>query len=174
MDTTENSGTVPYEEVDILKELLELEDKHFSDDEEAEMALVLKKGGHAAKSAKETVGDPLQSRKRKRGTEDGKATTKKKAKTMGRGQANFTETSAGSRGKKKKDTVSKKVVADIGASLVKMSGSTGPVAQRSPPPPPPPQSPLQPPPSPPSEIPHGPVSSAQKKVFIQSPFQSPI
>ncbi len=101
MDTMENSGTVPYEEVDILKGLLELEDEHFSDDE-VEMAPVLKKGGCTAKSAKETVRDPLQSRKRKRGTDDGKATLKKKAKTMGGGQANFTETSAGSRGKKKK------------------------------------------------------------------------
>ncbi|KAK0429660.1 hypothetical protein EV421DRAFT_1914274 [Armillaria borealis] len=125
-DAAESSGSVPYEEMVILNGLLQLEEEHFSDEDEAETApAVKKKGGRAAKSATETTGETSQKGKRKRPTDDGKVSTKK-AKTAGGGQADFTETSAGSRGKKKKETVSKKVVVGIGKSLAKIAGSAVP------------------------------------------------
>ncbi|KAK0435873.1 hypothetical protein EV421DRAFT_1739933 [Armillaria borealis] len=122
-DAAESSGSVPYKEMDILNGLLQLEEEHFSDEDEVEMApAAKKKGGWAAKSATETMGETSQKGKRKRPADDGKVSTKK-AKIVGGGQANFTETSVGSRGKKKKETVLKKVVVGIGKSSAKIAGA---------------------------------------------------
>ncbi|KAK0436993.1 hypothetical protein EV421DRAFT_1739211 [Armillaria borealis] len=144
MEAAESSGKIPYEEVDILKGLLQLDEETFSDDDEADIPDMPKKG------TKEPQGENAQKGKRKKRADDKNEPSKKKKKTMTKtadgGQANFTETSAGSRGKKKKNTVSKKAVIGIGESLAKLSGAAGP------------------------STPQGPASS--RNVVGQSPFAS--
>ncbi len=128
MDTTEteSSGKVSYEEVNILKGMLRLEDEQFSDEEEQESVPVPKKRVHSAKGATETKGDSSWKAKWKRAEDEVKAPPKKKKmKTAGGEQADFTESSAGLRGKKKKVVALKKDVASIGDALSKIAGPSG-------------------------------------------------
>ncbi|PBK60109.1 hypothetical protein ARMSODRAFT_1069211 [Armillaria solidipes] len=147
MDTVESSRSVPHIEVDILQGLLRLEEEHFLDEDKTETAPAPKKKGRwAPKRSKEISGESSQRGKKKR-ADDNKVPMKKKVKTSDSGQANFMESSAGSRGKKKKDVALKKVVASIGAALAKVPGLSCPLGQPSPLPP------LHPPPPPQPESP---------------------
>ncbi len=163
--------------MDILKGLLQLEQEQFLDDDEVEMVATLKKHGWVPKGNSEAEGETSQKGKRKRGNDEGKAPSKKKVTTVGCSQADFTETSAESRGKKKKVVASKKVVVSIRETLSKLAGPSGstlqPLAGPSllyPPAPSPAPSPL---PESPHSVCRGPLQIGSKSA-IPLPFNTPM